>query len=117
MIAMMMLAPAIVVSGISLVLEVVALVDDGLLVGGVAGKVVVEAAVAGDVSRDEELLAGGQVAGAEGLVVGVAPGPGRELVDEVVAGSDELFGGDLAGVAEGRGVRDGGVAIPQRVDC
>ncbi|KAH6607349.1 hypothetical protein Trco_003662 [Trichoderma cornu-damae] len=92
----------VVVGGAGPALEAVAVVDDGLLVRGVAGKVVVEPAVTGHVAGDEELLAGGQVAGAQGLGVGVAPRPGRELVDEVVAGGDKLVGRDLAGAAEGR---------------
>ena len=39
------------------------------------------------------------------FIVSIAPGPGRELVDEVVSGGEELFWSDLAGLAESRGVR------------
>ena len=38
---------------------------------------------------------------------GGRPGPGGELVDEVVAGEEEFVRGDLAGLAEGGGVGDG----------
>lgn len=57
---------------------------------------------------DKELLARRQVARAFALRRSVCPGPGREFVDEVVARGDELFGGYLSVLAEGRGVRDGG---------
>ena len=96
--------------------EVVAVVDEGLLVAGVAREVVVQAAVAGDVARDQVLLALGQVGDAARLVVGVAPRPRRELVHQVVAGGQELLGRDLPRAAEGRRVRHGRVAVPQGVD-
>ena len=58
-------------------------------------------------SCDEELLAFGEVGGSFTDRRGVGPGPGRKLVDEVVAGCDELFGCYLTICAEGGGVRDG----------
>ncbi|PHH88071.1 hypothetical protein CDD83_8034 [Cordyceps sp. RAO-2017] len=82
----------------------------------VAGEVVVQAAVTGHVARDEKLLAGRQVADPAALVVGIAPGPGGELVDEIVARGQELFRCDLARLPEGRRVRDGRVPITERVD-
>lgn len=82
----------------------------------IAGKVVVQPPVAGHVPSDEELLPGGQVGDAAGFCVGVGPRPGGELVDEVVASGDELLRGDLARVAEGGCVGDGGVAVPEGVD-
>ena len=47
---------------------------------------------------------------------GIGPGPGREFVDQVVACEDELFGGDLAGGAEGGGVRDGSPLVEKGVE-
>lgn len=44
---------------------------------------------------------------------GISPGPGGELVDDVVACEDKFFGGDLACVAESRGVRYWGPAISE----
>lgn len=44
------------------------------------------------------------------------PGPGGEFVDEVVACEHEFFGSDLAGVAEGGGVGDGGPFVAEDVE-
>lgn len=108
--------PPVIIVARALASEVLAVVNECLLVSRVPRKVVVETAVTGDVTGDEELLAGGQVADAAGLGVGVGPGPGGELVDEVVAGGEELFWGDLAGLTEGGGMGDGRVAVAEGVD-
>lgn len=101
----------VVVVALALGPEVVAVADDGLLVAGVPGEVVVEPAVAGHAAGDEELLPGGQVVYALRIGVGVGPGPGGELEDEVVAGGQELFGRDLARLAKCRRVCDGRVLV------
>lgn len=33
--------------------------------------------------------------------IGITPGPGRELINKIVARGEELFGCDLTGLAEG----------------
>lgn len=70
----------------------------------------------GHAAGDEVLFARGEVGDAFGGGGGVGPGPGGEFVDEVVAGEDEFFGGDLAGGAEGGGVGDGGPAVAEGVE-
>ena len=64
----------------------------------------------------EELLGGGEVG--DGFLGGLGsrPGPGWEFVDEVVAGEDKFFGGDLASCTEGGGVGDGGEAVAEGVE-
>lgn len=65
---------------------------------------------------DEILFAGWEVGNAFVGRGSVGPGPGREFVDEVVACEEEFFGGDLAGGAEGRGMRDGSEAVTEGVE-
>lgn len=57
--------------------------------------------MAGYPAGDQELFPGREIGDSFGRGGGVGPGPGGELVDEVVACEDEFFGGDLAGSAEG----------------
>jgi len=56
--------------------------------------------VAGHTAGHEELLAVGEIGDALARVRGIGPGPGRELVDEEIAGEDELFGSDLTGAMQ-----------------
>lgn len=72
--------------------------------------------MAGHAARYEVLLAGRQVGDSFRGGGGIGPGPGGEFVDEVVAREDELFGRDLACVAEGGGVGDGGPAVAEGVE-
>ena len=55
-------------------------------------------------TRYEELLCRRQVGDALGMGRGIGPGPGGELVNEIVAGEHEFFGCHLARCAEGGGV-------------
>lgn len=67
--------------------------------------------------RDEILFSGGEIWDAFGGGGSIGPGPGREFVYEVVAGEEELLGGDLAGGAEGGGVGDRGPAVAEGIEC
>ena len=67
----------------------------------------------GYAAGDEELFLGGEVGDAFLGRGGIGPGPGGEFVDEVVAGEDEFFRGDLAGGAEGGVVRYGRPAVAE----
>ena len=64
--------------------------------------------MAGYAPSHKELLARRQIRCALGSWRGVRPRPRWELVDEVIACGNELFGRDLAVLAKGGGVRDGG---------
>ena len=65
---------------------------------------------------DEVLFSGGEVGNTFSRRRGIGPGPGGEFVDEVVAGEEELFGGDLAGGTEGGVVGYGGEAVTEGVE-
>ncbi len=70
----------------------------------------------GYAARDEILLAGRKVGDTFCRRGGVGPGPCGELVDEVVACEDELFGCHLTGVAEGGGVGNGRPAVAKGIE-
>jgi hypothetical protein len=54
-----------------------------------------------DISCYQELLARRQMADSTFKGIGITPGPGRELINKIVARGEELFGCDLTGLAEG----------------
>ena len=72
--------------------------------------------MAGNAAGDKKLFSGREVGNAFGWRGGVSPGPGGKFVDEVVAGVEEFFGGDLAGGAEGGGMGDGGPAVAKGIE-
>ena len=67
----------------------------------------------GHPARDEELLAWGKVRHPFGRGRGVAPGPRREFVHNVVPGENEFLGRDLPCAAEGGSVGDGRPAVAE----
>lgn len=88
----------------------------GFILSGISGKVVVQAPMTGYPAGDEVLFSGGEVGNTFSRRRGIGPGPGGEFVDEVVAGEEELFGGDLAGGTEGGVVGYGGEAVTEGVE-
>lgn len=92
-------------------LEVLAIAHQGFLVASIAGEVIIQPAMTGNVSGDEKLLPGRQEGRSEAFGVGIGPRPGGKFVHQVVASGEELFWCYLAGFSEGGVVRDRGVPI------
>lgn len=72
--------------------------------------------MAGHAPRDEVLLLRREVRNLFGRGRSGRPGPGGELVDEVVACKDKFLGGDLAGGTEGGSMRNGGPFVAEDVE-
>lgn len=64
-------------------------------------------------ARDQILFVSGEVGNGFGRRGGGSPGPGGKLVDEVVAGEDELLWSDLTGCAKGGGVGYWSPTVPE----
>lgn len=72
--------------------------------------------MAWDTTSYQELFPSWEVRSTFRRVRRIRPGPGRELIYEVVARKDKFFGSYLASGAEGGGMGNGGPAVSKSVE-